>query len=454
MPLRGTTANLGHDILAQRPCSRCLMNGKEDACIDVQHKKRGRPRLRDDRDTGLGGSRFTSAQEAALRRPLEMYPGAPVGSGYEASLHRSSQSHRVLKSQPREPVGPRFIERASASDANIFPAPPTSAASTRPGGYGPPARYVAPEPVAYLSVDTEIEVLKVSPTFLDYVGVSWVTGRSLYTIMDDADKHRFRGHLQQLMDDWGRADPRYPPPIPRKEDSDSALETVGFSAEEVAQYRLDRQCHITFTDKDKQPRPYPVQYGIAKVGSIYVIVARLNVAPQQQPYPSPHPREPTGTYPYPPQPASHQQQQYQTYTQRTPVSATFDPSRPRFEQSPGGTTGPSGRPWTAPPPGPGRPLLSGLSPPSASPGIPGYSPSPSRPDYGTGPPSYQVPRSEVAATSRAPPAMSFQLPPIRTQPQTEAPVSEPSSASRETRTGRVDIGGLIDRPEEPATSRQ
>lgn len=36
--------------LGARPCSRCCSTGKEDSCIDTQHKKRGRPRLRDDRE--------------------------------------------------------------------------------------------------------------------------------------------------------------------------------------------------------------------------------------------------------------------------------------------------------------------------------------------------------------------------------------------------------------------
>ncbi|KAK9451482.1 uncharacterized protein V1518DRAFT_14015 [Limtongia smithiae] len=33
-----------------RPCQRCVNLGKQDTCVDVQHKKRGRPRLRDDSD--------------------------------------------------------------------------------------------------------------------------------------------------------------------------------------------------------------------------------------------------------------------------------------------------------------------------------------------------------------------------------------------------------------------
>ncbi|SPN99591.1 uncharacterized protein DNG_02443 [Cephalotrichum gorgonifer] len=342
-------------------------------------------------------------------------------------MHRSSQSHRVLKSQPRESAAPRYIERASASDANIYPAPPPSAALLPRTGYGPPTRHGPPEPVVYLAMDMEIEVLKASPTFLELIGTPWMTGHSLYAIMDDADKQRVRGYLKQLMEERARVDPRYLPPLFNKEDSELAVEGVGFGAEDVSQFRLDRYCHITFTDRDKQPRPFSVQYGMAKIGSTYVVVMKLNVPPPQHPYPSPsYPRESAGVYAYPPQPPQpqqhqhqhpHQHQQYHAYAQRTPVSATFDPSRPRFDHTPGVPTDPTGRPLTAPPPG--RPLLSGLSP-GVSPGIPAYSPSPSRPDYGPGPSSYQIPRSELLPTSRAPPPLSFQLPPIRTQPQMES----------------------------------
>ena len=73
--------------IAQRPCSRCVTNGKEESCVDVQHKKRGRPRLRDDRDTRYDPSRFPHPQDAAARRPLSIYPsGVPVGPGYAGPL--------------------------------------------------------------------------------------------------------------------------------------------------------------------------------------------------------------------------------------------------------------------------------------------------------------------------------------------------------------------------------
>merc|ERR1711881_295174 len=37
----------------QRPCTRCVASGKQATCVDVEHKKRGRPRLRDDREQRL-----------------------------------------------------------------------------------------------------------------------------------------------------------------------------------------------------------------------------------------------------------------------------------------------------------------------------------------------------------------------------------------------------------------
>ncbi len=47
---------------AQRPCARCVSHGKEDTCVDVRHKKRGRPRLRDDRDSRMDAARFPHAR--------------------------------------------------------------------------------------------------------------------------------------------------------------------------------------------------------------------------------------------------------------------------------------------------------------------------------------------------------------------------------------------------------
>lgn len=407
-----------------------MMNGKEDSCIDVQHKKRGRPRLRDDRDSRFDGSRFTSGQDTGLRRPLGAYPGGSILSGYEATLRRNSSSHRVLKSQPSESTGPRFIERALASDANVYPAPPLSIA-TRP-----------PEPVAYLTM--ELELVKASTTFAESVGISPLAGRSLFDVVVPADRDRIGGYKRQLQDDRARQEPRYLPPIFNKQESERVIQTLGFSPEDVSRIPLDRQGHLVFQAMDGQQRPQSFQFGLVKVESIYVVVLRLSVVPRYPyPSPSPHSRESAvASYPYQAHPPHHQHQQ--PYMQHTPVSATFDPNRPRFDQGP-----PAGRPVTAPP---GAQLLSGPSP-GVSPGVPAYSPSPSRPEYAVGHSSYQIPRSELASASRTPQTTSFQLPPIRAHHQPGTTTMSDPALARDERSGRVDIGGLIDRPDQHAQRR-
>ncbi|CAI4210617.1 unnamed protein product [Parascedosporium putredinis] len=191
---------------AQRPCSRCLMNGKEDSCIDVQHKKRGRPRLRDDRDARFEGS--------------------------------------------------RYIERALASDANVYPAPPLSI-TTRP-----------PEPVAYLTM--EWELVKASATFLELVGLQAPSGRSLFDVVLPVERERIAGYKTALQEDRSRQEPRYLPPIFNKQESERVIQTLGFGAEDISRVQLERHGLLTFLSTDGQ-RSMPFQFGLTKVESIYVV---------------------------------------------------------------------------------------------------------------------------------------------------------------------------------------
>ncbi|CAI0643097.1 unnamed protein product [Colletotrichum noveboracense] len=403
---------------AQRPCSRCTSNGKEDACVDVQHKKRGRPRLRDDREGRYGPSTYPHPQDAAAaRRPLSLYSsGGPI-SGYDDPIRRS-QSYRVLKSQPSEPLAPRYLERASPSDANLY-APPLSAA---PG---------APEPVVYLTM--ELDIARVSQTFSDAVGMVSVRGRKLFDIVVPSEREKVQSHQRQMQDERARKDPVYLPPIFGQHEQERVFESLRFEADELSRFQLDRQDFFVFASSDGQPRSFSVRMGLAKRESIYFVVLLLNAAPRF-PYPSPSPHARDIPYSYqqqapPPPPQS------QTYAQHTPISATFEPSRPRFGES-----------TLAPRPSPGQPphMASGLSP-GVSPGMPSYAASPSRPDYAVGPSSYQIPRSELPPTTR-PPQPSFQLPPIRAGPH-QPPQPEPSWQRDERSSGRVDIGGLLEQPD-------
>ncbi|ORY65318.1 uncharacterized protein BCR38DRAFT_340911 [Pseudomassariella vexata] len=388
---------------AQRPCSRCLSNGKEDACVDVQHKKRGRPRLRDDRETRFENHpRFQHPDPT--RRPVSLY--APVSAPaipFDDPLRRT-QSYRILKSQPPDPIAPRYLERGSAGEANIYP-PPLSI----------PTR--ALEPVAFLTVD--LEVTRVSNTFVEAIGAGTaqtIERRKLVELISPNDRERVMGLQRSLQDEQARKEPNYLPPIFGREEANRVIQALPFDPESISRFPLDRQEFLTFISFEGQFRPYSIRTGLAKEDSIYFVVMVLQPRPFPHPTPSPHARE--VPYSYQPQP----------YTQLTPVSASFDPSRQRFgdprDHREGAFT-------PRQPPTPAQ-LMAGLSP-GVSPSMPGSSPtSTTRAEHPSGP-SYHIPRSELPG--QRPPQQPFQLPPIRSQGQPDL------------RAGRVDIGGLIDKPD-------
>jgi len=328
---------------------------------------------------------------------------------------RRAQSYRVLKSQPADSVAPRFPEHASASDANIYPAP--LSISTR-----------TPDPAAFLTMD--LEIAKASSTFVEAIGRSLGRGSNLVDILVVGDRERVLNHQRQLQDEQARKEPQYLPPIFGKQEEERVIQALGFSPEEMSRFSLDRQDFLTFSGQDGQHRGYPVRLGLAKQDSIYFVVVALSITlrPLGHPTPSPHSRDPRdGPFVYQPM------QPQQPYSQPTPVSATFDASRPRMGSDAG---------YGSRQPSLGGSVMAGLSP-----GMPSsYSPSPSRPEFTAGPPSYQVPRSELMPATRPPPQPGYQLPPIRNQQQAGQLSVEGSSWPRDDKS-RVDIGGLIDKPD-------
>ncbi|KAI0844495.1 hypothetical protein F5Y00DRAFT_198153 [Daldinia vernicosa] len=400
---------------AQRPCSRCLSNGKEDSCVDVQHKKRGRPRLRDDNQPRFETGRFPHPGDpTAIRRPVSLYsPISAVSASYEDPLRRN-HSYRVLKSQPSgDSIPPRFIERGSTSDANIFPAPISI----------PPR---AQEPVAFLT--TDLEIMGASGTFMEAVGVRSVMGRRLLDVVSPGERDRVFALQRSLQDEQGKKEPNYLPPIFGKEEAARVIQALPFSPESISRFQLDRHDFFNFVGGDGQSRPYPIRVGLAKEDSIYfVVLLLLNRPAQPFPHPSPSPHARDFQYSF-----------QQPYAQLTPISGSFDSIRPRYgESSREGAYTPRQPPTPAP-------IASGLTP-GISPNVSSYSASiPSRIDPPAGP-SHHIPRSELPVV-RPPQQVEYQLPPIRGQSQA-GPPGEPSSWQRDDRSSRVDIGGLIEKPD-------
>ena len=341
-------------------------------------------------------------------------------SGYEDPLRRT-QTYRVLKSQPSEPGGPRYLDRASALDATVY-APPLSI-TTRP-----------PEPAAYLTLDLEIS--KASLTFRDALGGADVNGRRLVDVVAPHERDRVLSLRDQLLGEQRREQPNYLPPILDR--GDQILQSLGFGPDDLSRYSLNYQEYLNFISPDGLVRPYPVRIGLAKEGSFFFVVALLNLTPPaRHPYPSPSPHSRDGSSIYMGQPPPNTPQS--AVSQRTPVSATFDPARhnigdgslpPRQATSAGGIASRS---------------------PGVSPGGPLYAANtPTRPDYVGPPPTFGISQGNPPPVARLPGQASVQLPPIRSQvEERSSPSMGESSQRREDRPSRVDIGGLIERPETP-----
>ncbi|KAI1327510.1 hypothetical protein F5Y16DRAFT_192065 [Xylariaceae sp. FL0255] len=411
---------------AQRPCSRCLSSGKEDACVDVQHKKRGRPRLRDERETRFDSGRPTQLPaDSNIRRPLSLYtPVTTAPPSFDDAIRRS-HSYRVLKSQPTESVAPRFLSRGSISDANVYPGPLSIATMT-------------PEPVAFLTIG-DLEVVTASSTFIDATMANSqsvlgyrsqpVVGRKLVDMITPPERDRVNALCKSLQSEQAAKEPNYLPPIFGKKEEERVIKAQSFGVESVSRYLLDREEFFTFVAADGQPRPHSVRVGLAKAESIYFVILLLGPAYRSFPHPSPSPRSRDVLYP----------QQPQVYSQLTPVSASFEPVRSHMGDNPR-EAGYMPRQTDA-----SIHLGSALSP-GVSPNIPSYAASAAVLSEPAGSLAQQTPRSEHSHV-RPPQQTELQLPPIR-GPQQSVPSGD-RAWQREDRSSRVDIGGLIEKPGPP-----
>jgi hypothetical protein len=381
-----------------------------------------------------------------MRRPMSLsgYSSGPTtaGAAVDEGMRRNQpQPYRVLKSQPPEQTVPRFLERASAADANIFPAPaPPLSIYTKP----------PPEPAAFLTMD--FDIAKVSTTFLDALSRAGVQGLRLIDVVAPNDREKVLNHQRQLQDEQRRRDPSYLPPIFGKQEEDRVIQALGFSSEEVGRFSLDREDFLTFVTQDGQQRVYPVRVGLAKQDSIYFVVVRLWMAMRgfPPPTPSPNPRDIVSPSPFY-QPLSMPMPVPQPYPQPTPVSATFNPRPSRSDDS---STGYAPRQSAQQQHVAPAPMSAGQSSGLRASFQPLHSPS--RSDYPTSQGPYQIPRIESTpdtTTARQHGNSGFHLPPILPQqpPASSRPLEQSYHSLEQPRhprndRGRVGIEGLLDQP--------
>ena len=309
-------------------------------------------------------------------------------------------------------MAPRYLEHASPADANFYgqPMPPVS-------------RMTGQQELicAYLTMD--MQIAKATQGFSEAVGLP-AAGTKLHDIVSANDRDKaFR--LQRSFEDERRArEPNYLPPIYPKLEENRVIQSVGFGPEEIEQIRPDRQEMLTFQGPDGQQRTFQIRLGLAKKDSTYFVALLIHLPPRPQtltqPSSSPYSRE---SY------SRDSQYGYQTPQQTfAQIGESSIMASPAFSD-------PRGEVYRTPGPlGPTVPQLAAMPPFSQSQG------------YSQGQIPYQTPRSELPQAQLQLPTqrqLELQLPPIRDQ---RGEASAMDMRRRDAQTGRLDIGGLLEKP--------
>ncbi|KAI4717354.1 hypothetical protein E4T48_06459 [Aureobasidium sp. EXF-10727] len=265
-------AHLSCDV--ERPCGRCVATGKAETCRDVPHKKRGRPRLRDEGQFQLqqGASEVESVESPAAG-PSSARPMARPGHRKTASLRTLAAFAAEQSHQPSSGQGGPTRERAYS-----FGAAPST-------GLLPPSRHprLAPSPeipIAFL--DTDFVVLKANTTFQRLF--SWlqeIKGIRLSDIAKPVDGDSFQNARNRLREEREIREPAYLPPIlqPRL-DPVSGVGITDHDVEEVTRGFADHQFAWTFRLGGGVDQTLPVRMRLAKT-SVYFVTLFLPPLPPQ-----------------------------------------------------------------------------------------------------------------------------------------------------------------------------
>ncbi|EUC32925.1 hypothetical protein COCCADRAFT_97412 [Bipolaris zeicola 26-R-13] len=262
-------AHLSCDV--QRPCGRCVASGKQETCKDVQHKKRGRPRLRDDRE-------FARMEEG---RPTSQLLGAPP---VETPVHHSTYPGSLL---PRAPDSQRMFggtaHQRDLPNASL-PLPvsttrdPVAAPLPLPYSTGASPVYHS-LPVAYLSLDLMIQ--KTNHAFAELVSfLGDVQGKHLGDLLEPRQNESLQRLRNELRDERDEREPAYMAPItPVGQDPmRSVMDAV--SDQEIdhfTQGSTNRSIYLSFRAPGAEPyQSLQVQIRLAKISLYFVTLVVIS----------------------------------------------------------------------------------------------------------------------------------------------------------------------------------
>lgn len=395
---------------AQRPCSRCITHGKEDACVDVQHKKRGRPRLRDDRDSRIEAARFVPIQDGVSRRQSTIRPASMGRPLFYDSPGSTGPSAPPSEFTSPEIPGPGYRPRLVSAETHL-------------GNDRQPQRPLE-EPVLYMR--TNMEVVKAASAFSKAIGESVPIGRRLVDMVTPEAVEAILEVCHILNSEQMRKEPTYLPPIFGS--GDDAIRSLNFSPASIRRVDFKHRAYVTFRSTDGQLRSYPMHFGLLKEGAFYFIAAILSI--QSRPmYQSPLPRTRHASV------VKGDQGDGFGLPRASLVHSNTTAVDGAYRRFSGGNTAMRREIGM-----PAQPTPQRTSPGSAYQSI--YSPSPHGSENARPLSSHQIPRSELGGPLLARPSESqYTLPPIRSLGERAR-----ESPGRDDKQRRVTIGGLINRP--------
>jgi hypothetical protein len=308
----------------------------------VQHKKRGRPRLRDDRD-------FVRPEEG--RQPPSLTASAPVASAPEPfSRHEPyATSHFHHAAEPSYVPG-RVAQRTDsvAGPHPLAVASPTlqdrfSSTGSHTGSL--PSPYTAgPDPghpslpVAFLNLDLVVQ--KSNQAFQDLITfLGNVEGKHLGEMLDPRQNESLQRLRNELRDERDDREPTYMAPItPLGHDPMRvAMESVvDKDVDRISQGFTDRPTVMSFRLPNSQYQSLQTQVRLAKT-SLYFVTLVVHTPPR--PTSLPHPAHSVALQapahaPQPmPAPTPLSARNYTPQQVRPPSSASSAPSSPYFNFS-------------------------------------------------------------------------------------------------------------------------
>lgn len=372
----------------------------QDTCYDVQHKKRGRPRLREESDPRTDQAEQPVSFLHSSSTFDQQTPTRPIAS----TRSRRAESFRSHQSRGSESSSYGQITPRTANFPNFQLAP----------GYGPTPGIASPEmPTAIL--DLGLVFLQANASFQQIIaGGRGLSGRRLADVANPADGHSFSSIRNRLRTEREVREPSYLPPI--LQSGQSPLEGVQDSdIDHLAQGFSDVTYQWTTAPPDPSLPPFPARLRLAKASTYFAVITLPSFRPVPQQSPAPQRTFlPFMTGPPPPPPAPEMYHgPRQTMAQSIP---------PMFQSPYERAAGPASHPPPATAP-PMRvyapPELGGPGPSFQRPVFPTYQPM-------TAPYHSMPPPADVAV---------YQPPPPPPQPQVRRMLPGPESLLAPTAAG-------------------